>query len=125
MNQYKIETLDNVLAGLFCLPVTILLNGMVLANGRFVIFTHQNYKYKMVLEGIETKRKTKLELPFPFDYCLSTTGTSYKLVFDYRLQSLFCDDPSIKSIYNWIHKPAKSKYLNEKVELVFEKASTP
>jgi len=79
----------------------------------------------MVLEGIETKRKTKLELPFPFDYCLSTTGTSYKLVFDYRLQSLFCDDPSIKSIYNWIHKPAKSKYLNEKVELVFEKASTP
>jgi len=125
MNQYKIETLDNVLAGLFCLPVTILLNRTVLANGRFVIFTHQNYKYKMVLEGIETKRKTKLELPFPFDYCLSTTGTSYKLVFDYRLQSLFWDDPSIKSIYNWIHKPAKSKYLNEKVELVFEKASTP
>lgn len=113
-----------MLAGLFCLPVTVLLNGTVLANGRFVIFTHRNYKYKMVFEVIGTKRKMKLELPFPFDYCLSTTGNSYKLVFDYSLRSLLWDDPAIKSIYNRIHKPAKSKYLNERVELVFEKDST-
>lgn len=119
-NPYNIENLDSLLSQLFQLNTKVYLNNDVIAKGIFVIFTHKNYQYKFVFDQIGSKRKGRLTLPIPFDYTITRVNDQTILTFDYRLKALLWDDGEAIELYRKIHKPNKSKYLNEVVEFRFD-----
>lgn len=92
--------------------IKIVLNKKVVREGKLILFAPKDFY--MVLT-IETNKKHKtFEIPVPFSYSFYKE----KFIFNYELESL-TDDISIKiKSFNY-HQKTKSKFFNNKLEILF------
>ena len=102
--------LDSHLADMFMKAVRITLSNDVICMGRLTLFKHKNYEYVLSIVSLDGKHKEKISMPYPFGHWVLNNGE--KLMFDYRMNTLFNGDQELLSLFKRVRKPNKSKFFD-------------
>lgn len=109
-----IEQIENTLKHQFQRQVKISLNGVILKQGKFILLRPNSFALDFY---IKTSKNTEIfQLPIPFGF----TVVDNLCLFDYDISNILVENTkTYNGIIDYSRKNKTSKYLNNKVNIVF------
>lgn len=112
MNDY-VYSIDKNLEEFLQKDIIFRFNEHIFKRGKLIIFTHGYFSFLFSLNNPKKNNPKKnkhevLKIPVPFN----TSSTSNKIIFDYRIKTLFKNDV-IEKLFKDVKKPNLSKFYDK------------